>query len=442
MPRPSKETAANVHENGVWQTIDLTIARQNLLRARLAEMQTPDPDLISYWIGCAERRESDFIARSVAAVHSISSLAPWVNKLQRDSDAMAAEGLQAERISNGYFSLDDSVNDRLRRALDLQGKRRALAETLSGLLAAAGPLDPQKNQAGKPLYLFLRESLDSKLEAELRDRAGRLGPLHELRRDFLDSIKAPALSPSFDSLERLEKSLETLKTDLLEKALTPTQEPSRYLAEDVTKRYADVRLAMDRELVRVLDSPTFKEDPDNARVLNGVFPVWETMDRYHAYLQAGRRVYGISALMTVAQTVLLSESWQSEAIDSETGAAFSDLLTQRAGHLLDLLNSFQMDLQRPGTHPDPLYAAVALELPRRRMPYAWIGWQWLTMGDLDDLNIDGRIVEGAGTRWLLPAGSAVRTITGREEAAAARASAVIVSLDFAAIWPEEKIQSP
>lgn len=64
----------------------------------------------------------------------------------------------------------------------------------------------------------------------------------------------------------------------------------------------------------------------------------------------------------------------------------------------------------------------------------WTVWKWISVGDLDDLVVDGRVVEGLGRRWLLPAGSPVKSIHSLQDVSTARAREVIVGLDPGGAW--------
>lgn len=427
VPRPAPESATKIHSNGYWEALTLDAVRYRLLDRTLTTMRTPDPEVVAYWVGRAGERDGRFTAQAVALIKTLPPLAHWAGELQRTSEAMAAEALKAERISTAYYSLEAQENAALKRTLDLPGKRQALARVVREMLAEAGELDPAANETWRPIYGLLESGIQESVKATREKRAAELGVRVELRKSFFGAVEAPGLAAHYEKLAPLDQRLAELDADILEYVLQPGQTPMACFSDAKIREYADTLRTFDRDLVQALDSPAVKANPDAVRVLYGLFPIWRSLDRYHAFLQHGRRVYALALLIEAARTVLMAASWQPEQnFNADTGAPLSDFIAERAGHTVDLLQRSQ----DTGT-ADRLYAAVAIdeEGAPAQSPYAWVTWKWLTASDVEDLKLDQRIVDEGDTHWILPAGSRVKTIAGPEEARAAAADRLLVAVD-------------
>jgi hypothetical protein len=245
-------------------------------------------------------------------------------------------------------------------------------------------------------------------------------------------MKAPAATTAQEErLEALRWRLTSMKPHLLEMALSPQQTPTALLLEGEVRDFIDVEIAFDRELVQALDSAEVRADPSLISAFNGAYLIWESLDRYEDFLHAGRGIQSMSLLMATARTVLLAESWEWNEIDTGTGRSSREFTLERAGETIDLLNRYRSQLRERSTLPQPLYAAVAVDERGERLwnHWSWILWKWLTTADLDDLAVDGRVVEAVGRRWLLPAGSPAKSIQSLRDAQAAGALEIVVALD-------------
>jgi hypothetical protein len=67
---------------------------------------------------------------------------------------------------------------------------------------------------------------------------------------------------------------------------------------------------------------------------------------------------------------------------------------------------------------------------------------WTAASDLDDLAVDGRVVEALGRRWLLPAGSSIKSLRSLQDVHAAHALEIIVAIDPAGAWKGPRKAAP
>jgi hypothetical protein len=252
---------------------------------------------------------------------------------------------------------------------------------------------------------------------------------------YSEATKPPAeVTAHIEKLEAIYTKLAGVKLELLERALSPGQTPMTFLEQDA-QEFIDTQIEFDRALVSALESAEVRSDPAWARALNGLYPVWTSLDRYNDFLAASfsRGVYSVSLLTEIAQMGLMSESWDGGSFDSATGRSISTFTVQRAGQTVDLLSKFQEAGLKQNAADGQLFAA--LEVDDEGLPvwtrFNWIVWKWITAGDLDDLNVDGRIVEGLGRRWLLPAGSSVKSIGSFKDVIAADGREVVLAFDLA-----------
>lgn len=431
-PRPAKVSATQVRRNGYWETQDLRAAWFGVMRRFLPTVRDANPDLISYWVIRTE--DQGFATKMHAVVASVTALSPWAGQLQAASDALIQEARQDQHIP--ISGAPDQEREAMGRALDLDDKRQELIKVIRGILGAAGDLDPERNGDWKPLSQFLSQDADTHWTAALQDREEKTRVAFELHKSFWGATQPPAAATArFEKLEAIDRRLNGMRERLLESAITPGQTPMAFLQGDA-QAFIDTQIAFDRELVRALDSPEARADPSLIRVFDGLYPVWESLDRYEDFLRAGRWPQSVDVLVETARVVLMAESWEWTDIDAETGKSTSDFAVQRAGQTIDLLNKYKASWRDRGAPDVPLYAAVEVDAQGRRVAthFSWILWKWTTAGDLDDLKIDGRVAEGLGRRWVLPPGSPVKAIRSLQDVHTSGALELIVGLDPARRW--------
>jgi hypothetical protein len=67
---------------------------------------------------------------------------------------------------------------------------------------------------------------------------------------------------------------------------------------------------------------------------------------------------------------------------------------------------------------------------------------WTAASDLDDLAVDGRVVEALGRRWLLPAGSSIKSLRSLQDVHAGHDMEIIVAIDPAGAWNGPQKMAP
>ena len=453
--RPVKDSITHVEKHNFWETQafaapfrheDMRVTRYGGLRRLLPTLRSAHPELIVYWIGSIENPNMErdkqtvltpfklegtlgykFAARIRELVLSSPALAPWADQLTSASNALLQEAVKAEHIK--YGESEGEEKNALRRTLDIEGKRRDLFKVIQQMLGAAGELDPERNAAWKPLYQFLRQDIEQSWIAS-RDQ------LPSLRQTFWEACKAPAEATAhYEKLEAINSRLNGMKLQVIESALAPDQTPMSFLEGDVSE-FINLEIAFDRELLSALDSPALQADPGLIGCFYGLYSVWESLERYQDYLNSSLWAYSLRLLRQIAVAGQLDEHWIGYEFDPETGKSISEFVVQRAGQTVDSLNKYRETWLEHNAPDGSLYAAVQVDEQGHRVwtHYSWILWKWITNNDLDDLKVDGRVVEGMGRRWLLPANSSVKSIGSLRDVRAADARELIIALDPAGAW--------
>lgn len=447
-PRPTRVSATQVKGNGYWETQDLKVAWLGVMRRFLPTVRSAHPDLIRYWVVRTEDRdypdgiEPDknghykwaFSWQALRVVASTPGLAQWVGQLQTASDALI-QGVREE-----FWNSTDPVSAEERaakhRAIDMEGRRLSLIKVIRGMLGAVGELDPERNTAWKPLYQFLKQDADQQWTKDSIDRTEKQRVNFSLSATYYGAYHLPAATTAhFEKLEAINQRLTGMTPQLLENALAPGQTPMAFLTDDA-REFINSQIEFDRELARALDSPEVRANPSLIRAFVGMYDIWRSLESYEDFLRAGRWTQSVGLLMEMARSVLMAESWEWKEIDPDTGKPTSDFAVQRVGQTIDLLNKYKESWLEHGAPDGPLYAAVEVDKQgiRTWTHLNWIVWKWMTADELDDLTVDGRVVEGLGRRWLLPAGSPVRPIRSLQDVHEADAREVIVGLDFSSAW--------
>jgi hypothetical protein len=428
LDRPLRVSATHVSRIGYWEKQDFKVAWLGLMRQFLPTVRNAHPELIAYWLVRTEE-DAGFGSRASTTVGAVPELLPWSTQLQSASEALVREARQASGIRSSLAPEEEL--GAMRRALDLEGKRSEVIKVVKGILDVSGELDPERNPRWRPVYQFLKQDADEQWSAASEDRNSKRDVAVELRKVFVGALNPPVPTLAYlERLQALESRLESARPQLLESALSPQQTPEA-LVDGGAGDSIDVEIAFDQELTRALDSAELRANPSLMRLLDGLYPVWESLDRYEAFLRAGRKIQSVSLLMETARTVLLAESWESNDIDVNTGKSTREFIVERAGETLDLLTRYRSEWRERAAPPQPLYAAVAVDESGERLwsHLSWICWKWMATADLDDLASDGRVVEAVGRRWLLPAGSRSSSIQSLRDVQATGAMEIVVALD-------------
>ncbi len=460
-PRPPRESATRASQlrgDGYWDMLDLNIARYGLMRSFLPAMRSVHPELIRYWVVRTEKQPENyyneetkkwvwseiepdkdghykwpFIMDVLKVVSSTPGLSQWADQLQTASDSLIQGVRELYWISSDYDVSREETAAKL-RVLDMDGRRLALMKVVKGILGAASEIGPKSDGAWQPLYQFLKQDADAQWNKSLQGRDEKNRISGELSKTHWDAYNLPAaVTAHFAKLHAIERKLTTKNVQLLVSALTPGQTPMAFLEGDA-REFLNSQLEFDSALVRALDSPEVRADPSSIRAFDGFYGVWLSLERREDLLRAGRWTQSVGLLMEVART--LKRSWELNELDLTTGRSSNDFAVQRAGQTIDVLNKYRESQMKQGAPDEPLYATVEVDEQGRRVwtHSSWILWKWITASDLDDLKIDGRVVEGLGRRWLLPAGSPIKSIRNLQDVRAADAREVIVGLDPAGAW--------
>src|SRR5206468_2277549 len=115
-------------------------------------------------------------------VASIPALSPWAEPLKSASDALIKEAKQATHIT--ISGAPEEERAAMRRALDPEGKRRAVVSVVRGIMGAAGEIGAENNRAWQPIYQFLKKDADEQWNATLQDRNEKKRVSFELSETF------------------------------------------------------------------------------------------------------------------------------------------------------------------------------------------------------------------------------------------------------------------
>lgn len=462
-PRPARVSATQQDDrNGYWELQDLHVAWLGVMRRLLPTVRSTHPDLIRYWVDRTEDRppspfnfetktffwpeiEPDkdghykwpFSWQALKVVASTPGLSQWAGQLQTASDSLI-QGVR-EEFWNRTDPRSDEGKAAKHRAIDLEGRRLALVKVIQGMLGAIGELDPERNIVWKPLYQFLKQDVDQRWITDSTDRAEKWRINFSLGPTYYNAHYPPAATTAhFEKLEAISQRLTGMKPQLLENALAPGQTPMAFLKEDDAREFINSQIEFDRELVRALDSPEVRANPSLIRAFHGMYDIWKSLERYEDFLRAGRWSQSFALLIEITRVVQRAKRWERREIDLDTGKSTSDFVAQRAGQTIDVLNKYKENWLEHGAPEGPLYAAIEIDEQGRRVwthSSSWIFWKWITASDLDDLKVDGRVVERLWLRWLLPAGSPPATsFRSLQDVYAADAREIIVGLDPVGAW--------
>jgi hypothetical protein len=372
----------------------------------------------------------------------VPNLSSWAGPLRAASNALIQEVEQAEHIPISGAPAQEQ--EAMHRALDLPGKRGALIKAVRGVLASAGKLDPEEGASWRPVYRFLKQDADEQWTSATRDRDQKAGVAHELRGVFFGATPEPAGATTyFEKLETMNVRRVGAMPQLLESALAPGQTPMSFLQNDA-REFLNAQTEFDRELIRALDSLGASADPGTIRIFNGLYPIWESLERHEDLLKVGAWPASLHLLAEISRSVLLAVSWGWNEFDPDTGKSSSEFAVQRAGQNIDLLNVYMDRWRERGVPEGPLYAAAEVDEDGHRIwtHWSWVLWKWIAAKDLDDLAVDGRVVEALGRRWLLPAGSSIKSIRSLKDVNAADAREIVVVFDPAVALKDARRAAP
>jgi hypothetical protein len=429
LPRPAKVSSTQVSRNGYWEAADLKIVWLGLFRRILPEEPMSNPEVVKYWVTRTETLEvwtAEFAEHADKFVASVPALAVWAGPLHDASNALVKEEVQAEELRGSLAPPEEKAA--MWRAVDIEGKRQALLEVVQGMLSASDTLYPQRTSKSNPVYEFLKQDADEQFTNASRDRVQKHSVARELRKTFLGAMSVPdGAKTHFEALGIIADRLNDMMPKLIESALAPGQTPMSFLQGDA-REFLDAQTDFDRELIRALEMPNVRDDVGMMRVLDGLYEVWRSLDRHKAFLEVGAWAASLDLLAGISKLVTVAENWAGDEFDPATGKTLSRFILQRAGQTTDILNDYRARWVEQGTPNGPLYAAVNVDEAGNRVwsDWNWVTWKWIRGNDLDDLIIDGRVVESLGRRWLLPADSPLKSIQTLGDVRATNATEIII----------------
>jgi hypothetical protein len=429
LPRPAKITSTRVSRNGYWEATDLKIVWLGLFRRILPEDPMANPEVVKYWVTRTETLEvwtAEFAAHADKFIASVPTLSVWAGPIHDASNALVKEEVQAQELTMSLAPPEEKAA--LRRAVDIEGKRQDLLKVVQGMLSASDTLYPQGTSKLNPVYEFLKQDADEQWTNASRDRVQKRSVARELRKTFFGAMSVPdGAKTHFETLETMAARLDEMMPKLIESALAPGQMPMSFLQRDA-REFLDAQTDFDRELIRALETPNVRDDPTMMRLFDGLYEVWRSLDRHKAFLEIGAWAASLDLLAEISKLVTLAEDWAGDEFDPATGKSLNGFILQRAGQTTDILDDYRARWVEQGAPSGPLYAAVNVDEDGNRVwsDWNWVTWKWIRGNDLDDLVIDGRVVESLGRRWLLPAGSPLRSIQTVGDVHTANASEIII----------------
>lgn len=414
------------------------------VRRILQDPRTLHPELVSYWVKRTEdsnefrlNEEKDkFVERALALVEGVPALSSWSDPLQSASKSLAEE-INRER-SVWLGGAPDSEKQVSYRSIDVRGKRQALGAVVERMLASAGNQGLTDNRAWNTISGFLMKDVEEQRTLAKKEYDKREDTSSSMRGIFLEVMVPPSsVSIYFETLEKMDRSIRASRIELREQALAPGKTPMEFL-ENNARKFIDLQDRFDRELVRFLDSPAARDNASWIRTADALYPVRMSLERREDLLKAGSWTQSLHLLANeIGLSLYLANLYKSgDSWDPRTGTIAYSPAVQQVAQNVDLINRYRERWVRNGKPPGPLYAATPVD--NQGHPAwtrgGWLVWQWITSEDLEDLTVDGRVVEAIGRRWLLPLGTAPGSIRSLQDVHSVNARELIIAIDPAGAW--------
>ena len=448
-PHPERKPAFESTRQGVFETQMRDAAKSFWLLELIKGARGAEPGLIDALVQRIEAEssymyakpvEGGFAMRFFAVLDGLPPLQKQTQALKDAADALASDAYKVFELRTN--PMPDAEKSAQYAAIDIPGKRAALRGAVEALLTELSPLDPGFNASWKTIQDFIKEDASRALADADKGWANHQSELHEMREAFNGALKgedgALILSgPSFERLEKLNAKIDSERRRLIFVSLAPGAAPTATLAGEA-RVYAAELAAFDSAFIKQLGAPKIASDAGNIRAMDGLYAVWDSLDRQTMRREAGTRaapVERLNALIDAGMIYLTAENWNSAGVDPHSGHEENEPIARQAAHAIDVLRRFQESLAA-GRPVKPLMAAVDVDAAGKPvwLPGGWLRWKWIEPDELADLEMDRRVVKALGRRWLLPAGSETTKISTIEEATAAKAKQLVVAVDPRGAW--------
>jgi hypothetical protein len=419
------------------------------MRQILKEGEKVHPGLIDYWLQRTEdscrRGQMDkggFAEQSIALVSRTAALSAWADRL-RSAIVSLAEA-NAKHAAYAYEAFDKPQEIAASyKSNRIPAKWKAVRDVVEGMLSSTGVPDLAGNEAWKRIHEFLLMDMDTQRGLVEREYSKSMDTRRLLRKVFWEGKEKPApWSMQFEQLEKMYWSISDLRVKLYEKALGPGVTPMGFLEND-SGDFIALQMRFDRELARFLISPA--AETGNSLGISGVesayalYPMRNSLERREDLLRGGSWTQSLHLLADeIGRGFYLAAGRERPYLPRDPDSGYS--MVEPANHLVarnvDLINNYRERWIKDGKPPSPLYAAIEVDdqgLPVWRSG-GWLLWQWITSEDLDDLTVDGRVIDSLGRRWLLPAGALPKSVKSLKDVSSSNAREIIVAIDPAGRW--------
>lgn len=341
--------------------------------------RTPREKLLAYW---ADRmRDADF-ERQVESL--LGGQPDSVIAQLRDLSARYRRAARdADHVRDNDYSAAERLD--LLTKTDVQGRRRALEDVLSKVLAGMQDGGAARAPAWASLMGFLRKDVSARADAAAADLDSSDAARRDLRATFAGALDAPPeIRAELAKLETLQTRVDAARRQALAAWLARQGGAQDHVLKDkALDAYVSALDAFDAEMERALGGRAATADAGWIRALDGLYGVRESLARRQDRLRYGRGLLTIDAAIGLDETRLRALKYSPD--ETRELAPASESL------------AFLRGLREKWTgRPDALPALVAL---RGRDGST----EWATVDDLARAKSQGKLVEIGGQRYLAPA---------------------------------------
>ncbi|MBI3564004.1 MAG: hypothetical protein HY079_02270, partial [Elusimicrobia bacterium] len=335
--------------------------------------------LLAYW---ADRMKDPDFERHVEEL-----LAGQPESVRAQLRELSERYRAATRDADAARSNDFTPSERLDllTKTDVQGRRRAIEDVLSKVLAGLQADDPAHSPSWAALMGFLRQDVSARADAAATDLRGADETRRELRATFSAALGVPPEGRAeLARLELLQARVDEAKRQALASWLARDGLAQDHVLKDkALDAYVSALDAFDAEMERALSAKAAASDAGWTRSLDGLYGVRESLARRRDRLEKGRGLLTLDAAISLDETRLRALRYDLDE-SREVGPASESLAFLRG-----------MRARWTG-RPDSLPALVALRGKDGAV-------DWATLDDLAAAKTSGRLVEIGGRRWLAPA---------------------------------------
>ncbi|HXT02473.1 MAG TPA: hypothetical protein VN915_17500 [Elusimicrobiota bacterium] len=369
--------------------------------------RTPREKLLAYW---ADRMQDADFERQVEALLA-GQPGSVLAQLRELSARYRTAAKDADAVRDNDFTPAERLD--LLTKTDVQGRRRALEEVLSGVLNGMQTSDPAHSPGWTGLMEFLRQDVSARAGSAASGLEGADAEREALRGALGDALGAPpALRAEIAKLETLQEGADAARRQALAAWLARTDGAQDHVLKDkALDAYVTALDAFDAEMQKALASKEVAADAGWARSLDALFGVRESLARRRDRLQYGR------GLLTVDAAIALDET----RLRALRGSPDETREIEPASESLAFLRGLR---ERWTGKPDAIPALVALEGADGTT-------DWATVEDLAKAKSRGLLTTISGRQYLAPPGAA-GSAPATEADARARGWRVVVEGEDAA----------